>query len=39
MKGKPAQVLEKIVEGKLETFFAEKVLVEQPWFREDDERA
>ena len=28
--GKPANILEKIAEGKLKTWFAENVLVEQP---------
>jgi len=32
--GKPAHVIEKIVEGKLETFFKEKVLLEQDYIRE-----
>jgi elongation factor Ts len=32
--GKPAAVVEKIVEGKLASFFAEKVLLEQPSIRD-----
>ncbi len=32
--GKPAGVVEKIVEGKLASFFAEKVLLEQPSIRD-----
>jgi len=32
--GKPAQILEKIAEGKLKTFFAESVLVEQPFVKD-----
>jgi elongation factor Ts len=31
---KPANVLDKIVEGKLEKFFAEACLLEQPWVRD-----
>jgi elongation factor Ts len=33
--GKPAQIAEKIAEGKLKTWFAENVLVEQPFVRDD----
>jgi elongation factor Ts len=33
--GKPAQIVEKIAEGKLKTFFAENVLHEQPFVRDD----
>jgi len=36
--GKPPQVVEKIVEGKLEKFFAEICLLEQPYVR-DPERS
>jgi elongation factor Ts len=32
--GKPAQIIEKIAEGKLKTFFAESVLVEQPFVKD-----
>jgi len=32
--GKPAQILEKIAEGKLKTFFAENVLVDQAFVRD-----
>ncbi len=32
--GKPEHVIEKIVEGKLETFFKEKVLLEQDYIRD-----
>lgn len=32
--GKPEQVVEKIVEGKLQTFFKEKVLLEQDYIRD-----
>jgi elongation factor Ts len=35
MKGKPAQVLDKIMEGKVDAFYKEKVLAEQRWFRDD----
>jgi len=33
--GKPAQIAEKIAEGKLKTWFAENVLVEQPFVKDD----
>jgi len=33
--GKPANILEKIAEGKLKTWFAENVLVEQPFVKDD----
>jgi len=33
--GKPPQVIEKIVEGKLNKYFAEVCLLEQPWIRDD----
>ena len=32
--GKPAQILDKIAEGKLKTFFAENVLVDQPFVKD-----
>lgn len=32
---KPAQIMEKIIEGKLKTWFAENVLVEQPFVKDD----
>jgi elongation factor Ts len=32
---KPANILEKIVEGKVKTWFAENVLVEQPFVKDD----
>jgi elongation factor Ts len=35
VKDKPAQAQEKIIEGKLNKFFAEKVLLEQPWIHDD----
>jgi elongation factor Ts len=34
-KSKPANILDKIVEGKLKTWFAENVLVEQPFVKDD----
>jgi elongation factor Ts len=34
-KDKPADMQEKIVEGKVRRFYAEKVLVEQPWVKDD----
>jgi elongation factor Ts len=33
--GKPANIIEKIVEGKMKTWFAENVLVEQPFVKDD----
>ncbi|MBA3552270.1 MAG: translation elongation factor Ts [Actinobacteria bacterium] len=33
--GKPETVLQRIVEGKLETFYKETVLLDQPYIRED----
>jgi elongation factor Ts len=35
-KGKPEKVLEKIVEGKLEKFYAEVCLLEQPFVKDPD---
>jgi elongation factor Ts len=34
-KGKPAAILDKIIEGKLKTWFADNVLVEQPFVKDD----
>lgn len=34
MAGKPPQVVENIVKGKVEAFFKEKVLPDQPWYRD-----
>jgi elongation factor Ts len=36
VKGKPENVLEKIVSGKLEKFFAETCLMEQPFVKDPD---
>ena len=36
VKGKPAQITEKIVEGKLKKFFAERCLLEQPYVKNTD---
>ena len=33
--GKPANIIEKIAEGKMKTWFAENVLVEQPFVRDE----
>jgi elongation factor Ts len=33
--GKPANIVEKIAEGKMKTWFAEKVLLEQPFVKDD----
>jgi len=35
--GKPAAVVEKIVDGKLDKFYAEAVLLEQPWVKNPDQ--
>jgi elongation factor Ts len=35
MSGKPPQVVEKIVVGKLDKFYAERCLLEQPWVMDD----
>ena len=34
--GKPEQVIEKIVEGKLDKFFADQCLMEQPYVKDSD---
>jgi elongation factor Ts len=34
-KGKPANIIEKIAEGKMKTWFAENVLAEQPFVKDD----
>jgi elongation factor Ts len=34
-KGKPANIVEKIAEGKLKTWFAENILAEQPFVKDD----
>ena len=34
-EGKPANVLEKIIEGKLGSFYSQFVLVDQPFIRDD----
>jgi elongation factor Ts len=33
--GKPQNIAEKMVEGRINKFFSEIVLTEQPWVRED----
>jgi elongation factor Ts len=35
MAGKPAQVVENVLKGKVEAFFKEKVLPDQGWYRDD----
>jgi elongation factor Ts len=35
VKSKPGEIQEKIVKGKLEKFYADVVLGEQPWFKDD----
>lgn len=34
-EGKPAEIREKIVQGKLEKFFEERCLLQQKWFKDD----
>lgn len=34
-EGKPANIMEKIIEGKLNKYFSEKCLLEQKWFKDD----
>lgn len=34
-EGKPAEIAEKIVEGQVKKYFAEKMLLSQPYFRDD----
>jgi len=34
-EGKPAGIIDKIVEGKLQNFYKSKVLLEQPYVRDD----
>jgi elongation factor Ts len=34
-KNKPANIMEKIVEGKLKAWYADNVLVEQPFVKDD----
>lgn len=36
LKGKPADVLEKIIEGKLNKWYSEVVLMEQPFIKDED---
>ena len=36
-EGKPAQIVDKMVEGRLRSFFAEKVLLEQQFVKGDKE--
>jgi elongation factor Ts len=36
VKGKPAQVIDKIVAGKLDKFFADTCLMEQPFIKDPD---
>ncbi len=35
VKDKPAEIVDKIVDGKMDKFFAEKVLLEQAWIHDD----
>jgi elongation factor Ts len=34
-EGKPANIVDKMVEGRLKQFYAEKVLLEQPFVKDD----
>jgi elongation factor Ts len=36
-EGKPANVIDKIVNGKLEKWFEENVLLDQPFIKDDDQ--
>jgi elongation factor Ts len=38
VKDKPANIVDKIVDGKLEAWYAETVLADQPWIRDKDKR-
>ncbi len=38
IKGKPANIVEKIVTGKLDKFFADNVLLEQPFVKDENKR-
>ncbi|MFU2157643.1 MULTISPECIES: translation elongation factor Ts [Caldisericum] len=35
-EGKPANVIERIIEGKIETFYKERCLLEQPYLRDEN---
>ncbi|MGH2685517.1 MAG: translation elongation factor Ts [Actinomycetota bacterium] len=37
-QGKPDNVIDKIVDGKLESFYREQVLLEQPFFRDESKK-
>ena len=37
-EGKPKEIAEKIVEGKLNKYFEEKCLLEQKWFKDDGKK-
>lgn len=34
-EGKPEKIMDKIIEGKMEKFYAEKCLLQQKWFKDD----
>ena len=38
-EGKPENIREKIVEGKLNKFFSEKCLLEQKWFKDESKQS
>jgi elongation factor Ts len=35
VKGKPADIVQKIIAGKMESFYKEKCLLEQPFIKDD----
>ena len=37
-QGKPENVLDRIVDGKLQSFYKERVLLDQPFFRDEDKK-
>jgi elongation factor Ts len=37
-EGKPANIVEKVIEGRMEKFFAEIVLMEQPFVKDDEKK-
>ncbi len=38
VEGKPANIVDKILEGKLSSFYAQSCLLEQPWIKDDKKR-
>ena len=37
-EGKPAQIIDKILEGKVRKFYEQVCLLEQPWIRDDEKK-